>query len=68
MSDNKNNDCQDIHSEQGAKTNPQGNSLEDIQKIVNRTCMDNGAIQKGENIIKTRYGRTIRKSDRLTYQ
>ena len=66
---NKNNDCQDIHGEQGAKKkNPQGNDQEHIQKILNKTRMDNDDIQKGENIIKTRYGRTIRKPDRLTYQ
>ena len=65
---NKNNDCQDIHGEQGTKNNPQGNSQENIQKTLNKTRVHNDDIQKGENIVKTRYGRTRRKPDRLTYQ
>ena len=65
---NKNNDCQDIHGEQGAKNNPQGNDQEDIQKILNKTRLETDYIQKGENTFKARYGRTIRKPDRFMYQ
>ena len=61
---NKNNDHQDIHGKQGAKNIPQGNGQEDIQKMLIKKRVDNDDLQKGENIIKTRYGRTIR----ITYQ
>ena len=39
-----------------------------MQINLNNTRVDNNGIQKGENIVKTRYGRTIMKPDRLTYQ
>ena len=38
------------------------------KKIENETRVINDGIQKGENIVRTRYGRTIRKPDRFTYQ
>ena len=38
------------------------------KKTLYDTRMDNNGIQKGENIVKTRYERTIRKPERLTYQ
>ena len=34
-----------------------------MQKIVIDTRVDNDGIQKGENVVKTRCGRTIRKPD-----
>ena len=49
------------------KNNPQGNR-QDMQKTVISTRVDNNRIQQGENVVKTRYGRTVRKPDRLTYQ
>ena len=39
-----------------------------MQKTVINTMADNNRIQQGENVVKKRYGRTIRKPDRLTYQ
>ena len=39
-----------------------------MQKKVINTRADNNRIQQGENVVKTRYGRTIRKLDRLTHQ
>ena len=50
------------------KNNSQGSRQEHIQKISNGARIDNDDIQKGENIVKTRYGRTVRKPDRLMYQ
>ena len=41
---------------------------EHIQTTVTNTREDNNKIQQGENCIKTRYGRTIRKPGRLSYQ
>ena len=65
---NNNNDSLNIHDEQQAKNHPQGNGQEYTQKTLNDTRVDNNSIQKGKNIVKTRYGRMIRKPDRLTYQ
>ena len=52
------------------------NNQKIIHKEIGRTCRkpvintraDNNRIQQGENVVKARYGRTIRKPDRLTYQ
>ena len=52
---------------QQTKNNPQGN-WQDMQKTVINTRVGNNRIQQGENAVKTRYGRTVRKPDRLTYQ
>ena len=64
---NNNNDSQNIHDEQQAKDNPKGNGQQHTQNILNKTNVDNNGIQKDENIVKTRCGRTIRKPDRLMY-
>ena len=45
-----------------------GGTQEETQRIPNEARVDNDDIQKDENIVKTRYGRTVRKLDRLTYQ
>ena len=63
-----NNNSQDTHDEQRAKNNSQGGDQEHIQKISNGARIDNDDMQKDENIVKKRYGRTVRKPDRLTYQ
>ena len=68
ITQSNNNDNQNIHDKQQAKNNLQGNGQECTQKILNNIRVDNNGIQKGENIVKTRYGRTIRKPDRLMYQ
>ena len=39
-----------------------------MQKTVTDPRVDDNGIQKGEDIVKTRYRRTIRKPDRLSYQ
>ena len=68
ITQNNNNDSQNILDEQQAKNNLQGNGQQCMQNILNNTRVDNNDIQKGENIVKTRYGRKIRKPDRLPYQ
>ena len=65
---NNNNDSQDRHGKQGTKNNSQGSGQEHIQKLSNGARIDNDDIPKDENIVKTRYGRNIRKPDRPTYQ
>ena len=65
---NNNNDSHGIHGEEGSKNNPQGSGQEHIQKIPNETRIGNGNIKEGENIVKTKYGRTVKKPDRLVYQ
>ena len=64
---NNNNDSQDIHSKQGAKSNSQGTRQEHMEKLSNETWVNNDNIKEGENIVKTRYGRIVRKPDRLMY-
>ena len=39
-----------------------------MQKTVNNPREDNISTQQSENVVKTRYGRTIRKPDRLAYE
>ena len=51
-----------------SKYNSQGSRQEHIEKISNEARIVNVGIKKGENIVRTRYGRTIRKPDRFTYQ
>ena len=63
-----NNDSWCIHGEQGAENKPQGSKQEHMQEMSNETRVDNDDVQEGENIVKMRYGRTVRKPDRLTYQ
>ena len=41
---------------------------EHTQTTINNTGEDNNKIKEGESCIKTRYGRIIRKPDRLSYQ
>ena len=65
---NNSNNNLNIHDEQQTKNIPQGTGQEHLQKTVIDTRVDNNGIQKDENIVKTRYGRTIRKLDRLSYQ
>ena len=37
-------------------------------KTVNNPREDNISTQQSKNVVKTRYGRTVRKPDRLTYE
>ena len=64
---NKNNDSQNTHGEHRVRNNSQGSRQEQIE-ISDGTRVDNDNIKEGENIVKTRYGRIVRKPDRLMYQ
>ena len=64
------NKTQSMHDKQQPINNLQGNRqvhMQIMQQAVINTRADNNRIQQGENVVKTRYGRTIRKPDRLTY-
>ena len=65
---NNNYDSQGTHGEHRAKNNSQGSRQEQIEKIANEAGVDNDTMKVGENIVKTRYGRIIRKPDRLMHQ
>ena len=39
-----------------------------MQKAVNNPREDNISTQQSKNVVETRYGRTIGKPDRLTYE
>ena len=62
------NNTQSTHDEQQPKCNTPERMQENIQTTVTNTREDNNKIQQGEKCVKTRYRRTIRKSDRLSYQ
>ena len=65
---NKRDDSQNTHGEHAVRNNSQGSRQEQIEEISDSTRVDNNNINEGENIIKTRYRRTVRKPDRLMYQ
>ena len=62
------NNTQCTHNEQQPKNSPPERRQEHKQGTVSNTKQDNNRIQQDENVVKTRYRRTIRKPDRLTYQ
>ena len=65
---NKRDDNQNTHGEHGVRNNSQGSRQEQIEEISDSTRVDNNNINEGENIVKTRFGRIVRKPDRLMYQ
>ena len=65
---NEKDDSQNTHGEHGVRSNSQGSRQEQIGEISNGTRVHNDNIKEGENIVKTRYGRIVRKPDRLMYQ
>ena len=62
------NNTQSTHDEQNQKNNLQERRQEHPQRTVNNTRENNNKMQQGENCVKIRYGRTIRKPDRLSYK
>ena len=61
------NNTQSTHDEEPKKHLQESRQIY-IQRTVTNTMEDNNKIQQGENCIKTRYGRTIRKADGLSYK
>ena len=62
------NNTQSTHDKHQPKSNMPERGQEHIQTTITNTRGDNNKIQQGENCVQTRYGRTIRKPDRLSYQ
>ena len=62
------NNTQNTHDEHQPKSDKLERRQEHTQTTINNTGENNNKTQQGENCIKTRYGRTIRKPDRLSYQ
>ena len=65
---NKKEENQNTHGEHGVINNSQGRGHEQKEEISDSTRVDNDNMNEGENIVKTRYGRIVRKPDRLMYQ
>ena len=66
---NEKDDNKNIHSEQGVKNNLKKNSREkQTDEVYSNARVVNKNINEGENIVKTRYGRIVKKPDRLMSQ
>ena len=63
MDHNKN-----IHSKHKVRNNLQGSGEKQTEEVCSNTRVVNEYINEWENIVKTRYGRIVRKPDRLMYQ
>ena len=61
-------DNQNTHGEHEGRSNLQGSRQKQTEEICSTTRVVNENINEGENIVKTRYGRIVRKPDRLMYQ
>ena len=65
---NRRDDTQNTHGENGVRYNSQGSSQKQIEEISDSTRVGNDNINEAENIVKTRYGTSVRKLDSLMYQ
>ena len=50
------------------RTNLQGSGEKQTEEVFSNTRVDNEHKNEGGNIVKTRYGRIVKKPDRITYQ
>ena len=57
-----------IHGEHEVRNNVQASREKQPEEICSNTRVVNEHINGGENIVKTRYGRIVKKPDRLMYQ
>ena len=60
-------DNENTHAEHGVRNNLQGSGGKQTEGICGNTRVVNEHIKEGENIVKTRYGRIVKKPDRLMY-
>ena len=65
---NERNDNKNIHSEHEVRNNLQSSREKQIEKVCSNTKVVNEHINEGENIVKTQYGRIVKKPDRLMCQ
>ena len=61
-------DNQNAHGEHGVRNKLQSSKKEQTEEICSSTRVVNENINEGENIVKTRSGRIMKKPDRITYQ
>ena len=57
-----------MHGQNKVRNNLQGSREEQTEEVCSNTRVDNDHKKEGENIVKTRYGRIVKKPDRLMYQ
>ena len=62
------NNTHNTNNKQQPKSDSPERRQDHTQTTIKNKGEDNNKIQQGENCIKTRYGGTIRKPDRLSYQ
>ena len=65
---NERDDNQNTHGEHRVRNNLQGSGEKQTEEICCNTRVVNEHINEGENIVKTRYGRIMKKPDRPMYQ
>ena len=65
---NKRDNNKTIHGEHEVRNNLQGSREKQTEEVCSNTRVVNGHINEGGNIVKTRYGRIVKKPDRLMYQ
>ena len=65
---NERDDSKNIHSEHKVRNNLQGSGEKQTEEVCSNTRVVNEHVSEGENIVKTRYGRIVKKPDRLMYQ
>ena len=65
---NERDDNQNTHGEYRVRNNLQGSGQKQTEKIYSNTRVVNENISERENIVKTRYGRIVKKPDRFMYQ
>ena len=65
---NSSNNTQKTKDEQQANSGQQGRRQDPRQKTVNIQREDTGYTKQDNEVLKTQYGRTMRKPDRLKYK
>ena len=67
---NERDDNQNTHGEHGVRNSLQGSGQKQTEEIYSSSRVVNEHINEGENIniVKPRYGRIVKKPDRLMYQ
>ena len=64
---NERDDNKNMQGEHKGRNNLQGSGEKQTEEVCSNTRVDNEHKNEGENIVETRYGRTVKKPDRLMY-
>ena len=65
---NEKDDNHNTHSEHRVGNNLYGSEQKQTEKMCSNTRVVNENIKEGEHIVETRYGRIVKKPDRLMYK